>query len=173
MACVLTSGHTLGCRDAVGGIKTVYITELSNKEAITASSGNITAFTLNEGKQFWTYELEKETAECVEKPTTSVENGTVFWESELKIMLHKRTAALSSEIALLAQNRLMIIILDRNGVYWLMGEANGADLAPSESTFGKAMGDANGYALTFIAKETSQMKTVASNLIATLTAPAV
>lgn len=153
MACVLTSDQSLGCRDAVGGVKTVYITELANKDAITASAGNITALTLATGKQFWIYELEKETAECVEKPTPSVENGTLFWETELKIMLHKRSAALSSEIALLAQNRLMIIVLDRNGNYWLMGETNGADLAPSESTFGKAMGDANGYALTFIAKE--------------------
>ncbi len=172
MACALTSGYTLGCRDAVGGIKTVYITELENKAAITSSAGNITAFTLDTTKQFWTFELEKETAECVEKPTTSVENGTVFYESELKIMLHKRTAALSTEIALIAQNRLMIIVLDRNGNYWLMGENNGADLAPSESAFGKAFGDANGYALTFIAKESGPMKTVASGLIATLTAPA-
>lgn len=173
MACVLTSGYTLGCRDAVGGIKAIYITELANKNALTASAGNISAFTLDTGKQFWTYELEKETAECVEKIQTSVENGTVFYETELKIMLHKRSVTLRNELALVAQNRLMIIILDRNGTYWLMGEVNGADLAPSESAFGKAMGDASGYALTFVAKETAFMQTVASGLISTLTAPAV
>lgn len=172
MACVLTSDQSLGCRDAVGGIKAVYLTELANKEAITSSAGNITGFTLASTKQFWIYELEKETAECVEKPTPSPENGTLFYETELKIMLHKRSAALSQELHLVAQNRLMIIILDRNGNYWLMGEENGAELAPSESAFGKAMGDANGYALTFIAKEKLPMNTVASNLIATLTAAA-
>ena len=172
MACVLTSGHTLGCRDAVGGIKAVYLTELANKDTITATAGNISAFVLADGKQFWLYELEKETAECVEKIQTSVENGTVFYETELKIMLHKRSVALRNELMLVAQNRLMIMVLDRNGNYWLMGENNGADLSPSESPFGKAMGDASGYSLTFLAKETAPMQTVAANLIATLTAPA-
>jgi hypothetical protein len=173
MACVLTTDVALACRDSVGGIKRIYVTELENKATLTASAGNITAFTLSTGKQFWIYDFDKETAECVEKIQTSVENGTVFYETELKIMLHKRSATLRNELSLLAQNRIMIIILDNNGVYWLMGENNGADLAPSESTFGKAMGDANGYALTFIAKEGSAMQTVSSGLISTLTAAAV
>jgi len=173
MACVLTSSRTLACRDAVGGIKKIYITELANKSAITASAGAISAFTLSTGKQFWTYDLVKETAEYEQKINTSVEAGTVFYETELKVMLHKTSVATRNELKLIAQNQLMIIILDRNGDYWLMGESNGADLVPSTSKSGKAMGDFNGYELVFNAKESDLMQTVASGLIATLTAPAV
>jgi hypothetical protein len=173
MACALTSSRTLACRDAVGGIKKIYITELANKNAITASAGAISAFSLTTGKQFWTYDLVKETAEYEQKINTSVEAGTVFYETELKVMLHKTSVATRNELKLIAQNQLMIIILDRNGDYWLMGESNGADLVPSTSKSGKAMGDFNGYELVFNAKESDLMQTVASGLIATLTAPAV
>jgi len=165
MPCVLTSNMTLGCRDSVGGIKTVYITELANKDTITSSAGVITAFELATGKKFWQYDLTKETAEFTEKPTPSLENGTLFYDTELKISLMKRDVTKRNEIHLLAQNPLMIIILDKNGLYWLMGEANGADLVPSESKSGKASGDFNGYALVFNAKEAQPMNTVQSSLI--------
>lgn len=173
MACVLTSSRTLGCRDSVGGIKTIFITELENKEAITASAGAITVFTLNTGKQFWQYDLIKETAEYEEKIVPSTENGSLFYETELKVMLHKTSVATRNELKLIAQNRLMIIILDRNGNYWLMGEVNGADLSPSSAKSGKAMGDMNGYELVFTAKETDGMQSVGSGLIAALIVPAV
>lgn len=169
MACVLTSSRTLACKDAVGGIKTVFFTELENKATLTsATPGLISAFTLATGKRFWQYDLVKETGEYEEKIVTSSENGTVFFETDLKIMLHKTSVAMRNELKLIAQNRLMIIILDRNGVYWLMGEGNGAELVPSSAKSGKAMGDFNGYELAFSAKETEQMQSVTSGLIASL-----
>lgn len=171
MSCALTTSMTLACRDAVGGIKRIYITELANKATLTASAGNISAFTLAATKQFWTYDLIKETGEYEEKIVTSDENGTVFYETELKLMLHKNSVAKRNELKLIAQNQLMIIILDRNGNYWLMGESNGATLMPSSAKSGKAMGDFNGYELVFGAKEVEPMQTVASGLLAVLTAP--
>lgn len=173
MACALTSSRTLACRDAIGGIKKVYITELENKATLTAAAGVITAFTLSTGKQFWTYDLIKETAEYEQKIVTSTENGTVFYETELKLMLHKTSVAMRNELKLIAQNRLMVIILDRNGDYWLMGEVNGADLAPSTSKSGKAFGDFNGYELIFSGKEVDLMQSVTSSLIPILVVPAV
>jgi outer membrane protein assembly factor BamB len=169
MACALTQGYTLDCRDSVGGIKTIYVTELANKSSITAASGTITAFTLTAGKKFWTYELMKETAALTENITTSDTNGTLFFEQDLTFTIRKMQASLSQEIKLLAQNRLMIIVLDRNGKYWLLGENNGAELQPSTSVTGTAFGDMNGYNLVFKAKEESPMNEVASNLITSLT----
>ncbi len=169
MSCALTSNIALACKDSVGGIKKIYVTELENKLTITATAGAISAFTLSTGKKFWVYDFEKETAEASEKLNPSADgSGTLFYEGELKIKLNKRSAVLRNELHLLAQNRLMIIILDRNGVYWLMGEENGADLAPSTSTFGKALGDHNGYELSFMSKEAQPMQTVGSGLIAAL-----
>lgn len=172
MACALTANIALACKDAVGGIKKIYVTELANKATITASAGAISAFTLTTGKQFWVYDFEKETGEWTEKIQTSVENSTTFYEHELKVRLSKKDVTKRNELHLLAQNRVMIIVLDRNGTYWLLGEANGCDLMPSTSVTGKAMADFNGYDLIFSGKEEAAAQTVASGLIAALTAPA-
>ena len=169
MACALTQGYTLDCRDSVGGVKTIYVTELANKASITTASGTITAFTLTAGKKFWTYELMKETANLTENITTSDTNGTLFYDQNLTFTIRKMQASLSQEIKLLAQNRLMIIVLDRNGKYWLLGQNNGAELQPSTANTGTAFGDMNGYSLVFKTKEESPMNEVASNLIAGLT----
>jgi hypothetical protein len=172
MACALTQDITLGCRDSVGGIKTIYVTELANKNAITSASGIITAFTLTTGKQFWQYDIEKEVGSVTENIQTSVENGTVFYEQDVTFTLNKVQASLQQEIKLLAQNRVMVIALDRNGKYWLLGENNGCDLQPSTAATGKAMGDFNGYTLNLKGKETAPANEVTSSLIATLIAPA-
>lgn len=172
MSCALTQGYTLDCRDNVGGIKEIYITELGNKATLTAASGVITAFTLSSGKQFFKYELEKETAELTENFQTNDVNGTVFYEQDIMLPIRKLQASTRNEIKLLAQNRLMIIVKDRNGKYWLLGENNGCELQPSTGKTGKAMGDFNGYELTFKGKEEDPMQEVSSGLIATLSAPA-
>lgn len=173
MACVLTASRALDCRDSVGGIKRIYVTELENKNTLSSTNGVIGTFTLDTGKKFWTYDFEKQTGSFEEAIQTSVENGTLFYETTLKIILNKMDVATRNELRLLAQNRLMIIIQDNNGLYWLMGETNGADLAPSKGMSGTAMGDRNGYELNFIAQEPQPMNTVNSSLITTLTAVAV
>ena len=172
MACNLTSGYSLDCADSVGGIKKIYVTELANKNTLTAASGVITAFTLSTGKQFWTYELQKETSNLVENITRNEANGTTFYEQVLQFTIRKMAASLRNEIKLLAQNRVMIIVLDRNGKYWLLGENNGAEMTNSTAATGTAMGDFNGYTLNFRGTEEAPAQEVSSGLIATLTSPA-
>lgn len=173
MACALTSGRALDCRDSVGGIKRLLITELANKATLTTTSGAISAFTLSTGKQFWSYEQVRETSNFSEAIQASVENGTLAYETTLTAIFNKGETSTRNQIRLLAQNRLMVIAEDRNGKYWLIGESNGAELTAGTYASGTAMGDRNGYELTFIAKEAEPIKEVASGLIATLLAPAV
>ena len=173
MACALTSGRALDCRDSVGGIKRLLITELANKATLTTTSGAISAFTLATGKQFWSYEQVRETSNFSEAILASVENGTLAYETTLTAIFNKGETSTRNQIRLLAQNRLMIIAEDRNGKYWLLGDTHGAELTAGSYASGTAMGDRNGYELTFVAKEAEPMKEVASGLIATLLAPAV
>jgi hypothetical protein len=172
MSCALTQGYTLDCADSIGGIKTIYVTELGNKSAITSASGIITAFTLTSGKKFWAYELVKETGNFTEDQTKSVANGTVFQDQKLSFTVRKMQPSLQQELKLLAQNQLMVIVLDRNNTYWLLGENNGMDLITRSGASGTAMGDFNGYTLNFEGKEENPAKKVTSSLIASLTAPA-
>ena len=54
MACTIIQGETIDCRDSVGGIKEIYLTEFANvpQGNITATSGTITAMTCSSTKNF-------------------------------------------------------------------------------------------------------------------------
>ena len=59
------------------------------------------------------------------------------------------------EVKLLAYNRPHIAVEDYNGNVFLMGEEQGADLTGGSIATGTALGDLNGYTLTFVSQETS------------------
>lgn len=173
MPCALTQGFTLDCRDSVGGIEQILIGELSEKASSTVVAGVITALAMNSTKQFFIYEVDKEDAEAVETEQLSVENGTLFYEQVVNFTIKKLSVAARNEIRLLAQNRVMIIIKDNNGVYWMYGFERGADkVGTNEAKTGKAYGDLNGYTLAFMGKEVAPAYEVDSSLIASLTTPA-
>lgn len=158
MACNIVEGYAIACRDSIGGIKTVFATEFENVQSFTESSGVATAVTVISGTKFWSYNLEKENAEMTENETGSVENGTLFWEQTLTFTLKKLTAAQRNNMKILAQNRLVIIVLDNNGLYWVLGRHNGMDkVGTNDAKSGKALGDMSGYTLSFTGKETNPM----------------
>ena len=115
MSCALTQGYTLGCRDSVGGIPEVRFIEFQNVTGVAVSSGNVvTGITTSGSTKFWKYELPKQTSQFTETVNPSTENGTIFYQQDLQIVLNKMTAALRNELRLLGQNRLMAIVTDRN-----------------------------------------------------------
>jgi len=172
MACTLIQGRSIDCRDAVGGIETLYIAEASNVTSVTDSSGTITAITMASGSKFWTYNMEKENASATESIRTSVENGTTFYEQVISFTLKKLSASLRNEIKNLAQNRLVFIFKDNNGVYWMFGQTRYMDLTEGEGVTGKAFGDLQGYTLTFMGKEPSPANVVSSGLYPAFTVAA-
>lgn len=170
MACNIIQGREIACRDSVGGVIEVYLTEFDNvpQANITSASGVVTAASCSSGKRFFTYILEKENAQFDANDIVSVENGTLFNEQTLTFTLKKMSALLRNNIRTLAQNRLHIIVKDANGIYHWMGQTRGADLTTGNGTTGKAMGDMNGYTLTFVAKEPEAPNTVSSSIVASL-----
>lgn len=172
MACILTQGNSIPCRSSVGGVAEIYITELANKSTFTSSSGIITAFTLASTKKFWTYFVEKENATFTDTTIVSPENGTKFNEQGGTFMIKQMTASNRNELELMAQNRVMVIVKDNNGIYWLLGESNGLDVTNIAAATGKAYGDLNGYTITFAGREVYSAKQVTSSLLATLTVAA-
>ena len=168
--CNIVQGYEIQCRDSVGGIAEIYLTEFDNvpQANITASSGIITAATCSAGKRFFTYQLEKENATFTDTVNVSVENGTTYSEQTLTFTLKKMSASLRNNLLTLAYNRLHIIVKDENGVYFWMGQAKGADLTSNAGTSGKAFADMNGYTLTFTAKEPVPANTISGSIVNTL-----
>jgi len=169
MACALTQGYTLDCRDSLGGVVEVYFTEAANVTASTEASGVITALTKATGKRFWKYELVKDTSMMNQTLTASVANGSVFYAQELQIVLNKLQTNTRNEILLLAQNSLVAVVKDSNGLYWYLGKTRGIDITAGTAGTGTAQGDRSGFTLTFTGSEPALAPSVAQAVYSVLT----
>jgi hypothetical protein len=137
---------------------------------VAVTSGNVVSgITTTGSTKFYKYELPKQTSQFTETVNPSTENGTIFYQQDLQVILNKMNANLRNELRLLGQNRLMAIVTDRNDTYWLLGSRNGLELSAGTSQTGTAMGDRNGYDVTFTALEEVPMLSVDSTIIAALT----
>lgn len=168
MACALTQGFVLDCKESVGGIKSVRFVEFDNVASIAYAAG-VATLTMVTSKKFWKYAQVRETSSFTETITANVQNGTIFYQQELTVILNKLAAATRNEILLLAKNRLMAIVEDMNGNFWLLGAKNGLDITGGNSATGTASGDRNGYTLTFQAMEADPMWSVSSTAISAIT----
>ena len=169
MACDITSGFTLGCRDNSGGIKNIYVLSGSITTVTEASDGLISD--ISGSGTFYKFELTKNTGDLTEAPTPSLENGTVFYEQTLNVAFHKLQSSIRNQVKVLAQNPdLKIIVETNNGIespytgrYFLVGRYRGATLSAGSATSGTAFGDANQYALTFQGLEPEPMDEIQSS----------
>lgn len=168
MSCALTQGFNLDCRDAVGGLKELYIIELANISSITEASGVVTAIANATAKRFYKYSLIRETSNAEETITGNEQNGTIFYAQKLDVILNKRQVSVRNEILLLAKNKVVIVAVDNIGNGWLYGRVNGLMLNAGTSPTGTAWGDRNGYTLTFSGNETELAPMLQANVISTL-----
>jgi formyltetrahydrofolate synthetase len=168
MACALTQGFVLDCKESLGGVKSVRFVEFDNVASIAYAAG-VATLTMDAGKKFWLYSQVRETSSLTETITANVQNGTIFYQQEVVVVLNKLAAATRNEILLLAKNRLMAIVEDMNGAYWLIGAKNGLDITSGNSATGTASGDRNGYSLTFQAMEADPMWSVSAATIGAIT----
>jgi hypothetical protein len=169
MSCVLTDGYTLGCRDNIGGIQTVYIGEWNGDDLTYGfTTSNVIDSFGGATVSFYTFEQEIEVGSYTENGVFSTENLTAFYEQTLTITLHKLDAVLRNQILLLGQGKWRIIILDQRGLYWLMGKQNPVRVSAATPGLGKAYGDLNGAVITFLGKEPEPSHEVTSAAAATV-----
>jgi len=153
MACDITSGFSLGCRDNIGGIENVYILS-GSVTTVTAATGAISD--LSGDGVFYKFELPRNVGQFVETPTPSLENGTVFYSQVVDIAMHKLQASVRNQVKVLAQNPALKIVVetsngsdDNVGQFFYIGQYRGATVTAGSGATGTAVGDANQYALTF------------------------
>ena len=172
MSCFLTTGYALGCRDAVGGIKTIYVQSLNATGSVnTNGSGLVTGFTPTSVSGSWfEYDLTKATSSMTETLNASTENGTLFYTPEVTFTINKLQTSVRNELRLLARNRLLVIVLDNNGRYWLLGAANGLEASAGTAGTGTAFGDRSGYEMTLTGMEPDAMLNILPATFSALTA---
>jgi hypothetical protein len=157
MACDITSGFQLGCRDNTGGLKAIYILS-GSIDSITGSQGLITSITGT--GSFYQFQLFRQTSNYSEELVATPENGTIVYNQTCNAVFFKMQTATRNQVRVLAQNpNLAIVIETQNGSetgnarWWLMGQVNGAQLLSGTGQTGTAFSDLNGYNLVFSGNE--------------------
>lgn len=167
MACNLTKGRGLDCKNVMGGVKRIYLIPLADATMdLTTTAGQLEDLVINAsvgGSNLYQYDLPRGTASLTETITGSSENGTVFYEPSVNIKLHALTIADRNELKLLAQNRLLVFcelqqkLANGHNVIVAVGTENGLDLTTGTEASGVAGGDMNGYDYTFTGQEPDPM----------------
>ena len=159
MSCEITNGRLEQCKDSVSGLKAIYFINYDDLDPsnITYDSTNtdaietwIPAATLD----LFKYELKG--ANSFETAiNSSRENGTTFFEQTLTVQFKKQDIATHKNIKMLAYGRPRIVVRSMTDQFFLMGLDQGADVTAGHISSGSALGDFNGYGLTFTAQEVS------------------
>ena len=153
MACDLTTGRKVPCKDAVGGLKTVYFIDYGDLGAITYDVTNTDAIDSFGGTPTaYKYDL-KGNSSFEQTVNSSRENGTTFYEQTLNLTLTKLDKATNKELKLVAYGRPHVIVEDYNGNLFVMGLLHGAEVTGGTIVTGAAMGDLTGYTLVMTGQE--------------------
>ena len=154
MACDISAGRTLPCKDSVGGLKNVYFINYDSAVSIAVETDDTvdSAASWSATADAYKYEL-KGNSSLTQNIQSSRENGTTAFEQVLELTLPKLSAADNQAVKLLAFGRPRIVVEDYNGSFYLVGREHGADVTGGTIVTGAAMGDLSGYTLTFTAME--------------------
>ena len=144
MSCDITNGRIEQCKDSVSGLKSIYFINYDdlNPDNVTyvGSTDEIADWTPISAGALQLYKYELKGANSFETTiNSSRDNGTTFFQQTLTIQLKWQDVATHKNVKLLAYGRL----------------TQGADVTAGTVSSGSALGDFNGYNLTFEAMEVS------------------
>jgi hypothetical protein len=150
MACDLTQGRKVPCKDVIGGIVRAWFVDFGDLGTVTKTDDEITD--LSGTFQAYQYDL-KGTNSLETAITSSRENGTTFFEETLTLTLPKLSKEDNKELKLMAYGRPHIVVEDRNGNCMLAGLEHGMDVTGGTIATGTTFGDMSGYTLTLTGQE--------------------
>ena len=155
MSCDIANGVAEPCKSAVGGLDAIYIINYGDYAATDITYDGTNTDMINDINSVSNiYKFELKGANSFEQTiTSSRDNGTTFVEQTLTVNLKQQSAAKTKLVKLLSYGRPHIIVRTRANQYFLAGLERGLDLTTGVISNGTAMGDMNGYTLTFVGQE--------------------
>lgn len=170
MSCLLTAGlNAQECRDTVGGVISFYITNYANVESIDkAVDGSVTGITMTTGTTFYTFTPNKNTSTWGQTIQGTPESGTLGFEHTATMVFSKNEQADINTVKLLGMSNTMVIVKERSGRYYLLGEFEGMELTEGNFASGTVLADTNGWTLTFASSNRNPAPEVDSSIIAGL-----
>ena len=166
MACNLTRGVLVDCKDQIGGLKKIFFTQsyCSDIRASATFNGTNVLQMDTAGFANWDiyggstvnvfqYDLRPNLSSVTVNINSDPATGTTFFEQTLSLTLQKLTVAQTNELKLISYNRSQIFVLDNNDNVFLLGMDNGCDISGGTAVTGAAKGDMTGYTLELRAEE--------------------
>ena len=170
MACNLTRGLLVDCKDQIGGLKKIFFTQsycgdirasatFNGTNALQMDTAGFTNWDIYGGStvNVFQYDLRPNLSSMTVNINSDPATGTTFFEQTLSITLQKLTVAQTNELKLISYNRSQIFVLDTNDNVFLLGMDNGCDVSGGTAVSGAAKGDMSGYTLEFRAEEKDPM----------------
>lgn len=173
MSCGLTAGwNDRICTSGKGGLKSVL---LFKKDQISGTpikvANEITAMTVT--GDTYLYKLKRDLSNATYPPRVN-DNGALFYEHTLAMVLNNDTKELRQEIDLIAQNELVAVVEKRNGAIIVLGLDEGLQMREaSEAGTGTAVSDRNGHTIVLTSNEDNTPPDLATALYTTLLGQAV
>ena len=170
MACNLTRGLLVDCKDQIGGLKKIFFTKsycgdirasatFNGTNALqmdTAGFANWDIFSTGAVDVFQ-YDLRPNLSSMTVNVNSDPATGTTFFEQTLSISLQKLSVAQTNELKLISYNRSQVFVLDNNDNVFLLGMDNGCDVSGGTAVSGAAKGDMTGFTLELRAEEKDPM----------------
>jgi hypothetical protein len=147
--CELSTGMLLDCKDGVGGVKQIVLTEWNTDYPLDVTLDAQEIITALPAGDLYTYELPTQTASFEETINFNRDAGTIFYTQTVNVMLQKLSSARRLELQSVATTRVVVFVNDANNNWWAVGLDHGADLSTATGASGAVFGDAHGYTLAF------------------------
>jgi len=155
MACNITAGRNEECLNNTGGIRNAYFVNFGDLGGVTyGTDDEITDFG-TASVTAYKFELNATTNSLEQTINASRDNGTIFYDQILSITLKKMSKEFNKQLKLVSAGRPYIFVEDNNGNSYAVGITNGCSANGGSIVTGGALGDLNGYTLTFQGQEPS------------------
>ena len=158
MSCDITNGRIEQCKDSVSGLKAIYFINYDDLDSDNVNynatdTDVIDTWVPGAPLSMYKYELKSTANSFTTTINSSRDNGTTFFEQTLVANLKRQDFAAHKNVKLLAYGRPRIVVRTMTDQFFIMGLDQGADVSAGEISSGAALGDFNGYSLTFTAQE--------------------
>ena len=162
MACNITRGRLIDCKDAIGGLKAIYIAKSYSNNVSAVATVNSTEMT-TAGFATWSccggtvevfkYDLVPNLSSMTVNIQSDNANGTTFFNQTLSVTLQKIDHDMTNELRLMAYSRAQIFVQDENDNVFLLGIDGGCHVSGGTVITGAAKGDLTGYTIEWAAEE--------------------
>ena len=155
------------CTNGKGGIKSVLLFPLGAVTASTVLANEVTALTVS--GETYLYKLKSNLSSYTAPIKVDKNNGTLWYEQSLSMILASDNKELRSEIHLLAQNEVVCLVENADGTIVALGFGEGLQIADAnEYTSGVLKSDRRGHVVVLNGMENDEVPDVAPGIYATL-----